>query len=223
MLEQFKTYTNSRYQRVYNHMNLYRNDLDYKGDDYMVNLHFGEFFKDFLNDFICKLLTELVNKSITNYFIGFGIDHDATLLNAMGNSTNSSYHFIDKIEHSGFVYGEILHGIVYKLLFNVQIEVTNGFIYDYKNNMWVSSLNIGNIVSETSKIYHIISDNSSLCRALVKADQKVYDENGNEAIMSHGYSAFNEGATECLDKYIYRQKTMQLLYKVNNYNNNVFL
>jgi hypothetical protein len=165
-------------------------------------------------------LTELVNKSITNYFIGFGVDHDATLLNAMGNSTNSSYHFIDKIEHSGFVYGEILHGIVYKLLFNVQIEVTNGFIYDYKNNMWVSSLNIGNIVSETSKIYHIISDNSSLCRALVKADQKVYDENGNEAIMSHGYSAFNEGATEGLDKYIYRQKTMQLLYKVNNYNNN---
>jgi len=163
-------------------------------------------------------LSELVNKSITNYFIGFGVEHDAVLLNAMGNSTNSSYHFIDKIEHSGYVYGEILHGIVYKLLFNVQIEVTNGFIYDYKNNMWISTLNIGNIVSESSKIYHIISNNSGLCHVLVKAEQKVYDESGNEVIISHGYSVFNEGVTENLDKYIYRQRTMQLLYKVNNYN-----
>jgi hypothetical protein len=67
MLEQFKTYTNSRYQRVYNHMNLYRNDLDYKGDDYMVNLHFGESFKDFLNDFICNLLRDLFNNKFKDH------------------------------------------------------------------------------------------------------------------------------------------------------------
>jgi len=67
MLEQFKKQTYSRYQRVYNHMNLYRNNSDYKGDDYMVNLHFGEFFKDFLNDFICKLLTDLVNNKFKDH------------------------------------------------------------------------------------------------------------------------------------------------------------
>jgi hypothetical protein len=163
-------------------------------------------------------LSELVNRSINNYFVGFGVDHDAVLLNTLGNSTKSSYHFIDKIENSGFVYGEILHGIVYKLLFNVQIEMTNGLIYDYKNNKWVSCLNIGNIVSEMNKIYHIVSDNAGLCHLLVKADQKIYDENGIEAIMSHGYSVFNEGATEGLDKYIFRQRTMQLLYNVNSHN-----
>jgi len=165
-----------------------------------------------------RYLSELVNKSINNYFVGFGVDHDAVLLNTLGNTTNSSYHFIDKVENSGFVYGEILHGIVYKLLFNVQIEMTNGLIYDYKNNTWVSSLNVGNIVSEMNKIYHIVSDNTGLCQLLIKADQKIYDENGVETIMSHGYSVFNEGTRENLDKYIFRQRTMQLLYSVNNHN-----
>jgi len=96
--------------------------------------------------------------------------------------------------------------------------MTNGLIYDYKNNTWVSSLNVGNIVSEMNKIYHIVSDNTGLCQLLIKADQKIYDENGVETIMSHGYSVFNEGTRENLDKYIFRQRTMQLLYSVNNHN-----
>ena len=69
-----------------------------------------------------------------------------------------------------------------------------------------------------NKIYHIVSNNAGGCHLLVKADQKIYDENGVEAIMSHGYSVFNEGAKENLEKYVFRQRTMQLLYKVNSHN-----
>ena len=39
-------------------------------------------------------------------------------------------YFIDKLENSGYVYGEILHDIVYRLLKNIQINVENGFIYE---------------------------------------------------------------------------------------------
>jgi hypothetical protein len=163
-------------------------------------------------------LCELVDKSICNYFIGFGVEHDAVLLNALGNSNKSSYHFIDKLENSGYVYGEILHEIVYKLLFNVKLEITDGLIYDYKNNLWVSSLYIGNIVSEANKVYHISRSSLKGCRILLTADQKVYD-NDREVIMGHGVSIFDEGAVEDLTKYIFRQRTMQLLYAVNTYNN----
>ena len=165
-----------------------------------------------------ELLCELVDKSICNYFIGFGLEHDAVLLNALGNSNKSSYHFIDKLENSGYVYGEILHEIVYKLLFNVKLEITDGLIYDYKNNLWVSSLYVGNIVSEANKIYHISCSKFKTCRILVKAEQKVYD-NDREVIMGHGVSIFDEGVVEDLTKYIFRQRTMQLLYAVNTYNN----
>jgi len=165
-----------------------------------------------------ELLCELVDKSICNYFIGFGLEHDAVLLNALGNSDKSSYHFIDKLENSGYVYGEILHEIVYKLLFNVKLEITDGLIYDYKNNLWVSSLYVGNIVSEANKIYHISCSKFKTCRILVKAEQKVYD-NDREVIMGHGVSIFDEGVVEDLTKYIFRQRTMQLLYAVNTYNN----
>ncbi len=163
-------------------------------------------------------LCELVDKSIYNYFIGFGVEHDAVLLNALGNSNKSSYHFIDKLENSGYVYGEILHEIVYKLLFNVKLEITDGLIYDYKNNLWVSSLYVGNIVSEANKVYHISRSSLKGCRILLTADQKIYD-NDREVIMGHGVSIFDEGAVEDLTKYIFRQRTMQLLYAVNTYNN----
>ena len=163
-------------------------------------------------------LFALVDKSIHNYFIGFGIEHDAGLLNALGNSNKSSYHFIDKLENSGFVYGEILHEIVYNLLFDVKIEISDGLIYDYKNNLWVNSLYVSNIVSESNKIYHISCSKSKTCRILVKAEQKVY-ENERQVIVGHGVSIFDEGSLEDLTKYIFRQRTMQLLYAVNNYNN----
>ena len=165
------------------------------------------------------LLCELVDKSICNYFIGFGLEHDAVLLNALGNSDKSSYHFIDKLENSGYVYGEILHEIVYKLLFNVKLEITDGLIYDYKKNLWVSSLHIGNIVSEANKVYHILRSSLKGCRILLKAEQKVYD-NDREVIMGHEILMFDESSVEDLTKYVFRQRTMQLLYAVNRYNNN---
>jgi hypothetical protein len=108
-------------------------------------------------------LGEIVDRSVTNAFIGFGIQHDTVLLNALGSGENSGYYFIDKLENCGLVYGEILHGILYKLIDNVTISVENGLIYDFKNNIWISSLNIGQIVSESNKIYHIASSNPGEC------------------------------------------------------------
>ena len=155
-------------------------------------------------------LSELVDRTVTNAFIGFGIDHDATLLNAVSNGERSAYYFIDKLENSGLVYGEILHGIVYKLLTDVEITVQNGLIYDYKNNVWVQTLKVGEIVSEANKIYHIASSTPESCSIILLA-KKTSEEDFQTHINSE------ETVSDDLTKYIYRQRTLQHLYIVGDF------
>jgi hypothetical protein len=157
-------------------------------------------------------LSGLVDRNITNAFIGFGVDHDAVLLKTVSNGDNSSYYFIDKLENAGLVYGEIIHGILYKVLSNVSIEASNCLVYDYKNNVWCSSLKIVDIVSESNKVYHVISTNPDDCSILVKAQAKQ-----NDSIMYYGFSISSEILASDLSKYVFRQRTLQLLYKINKF------
>ncbi len=114
-------------------------------------------------------LSGLIDRNITNAFIGFGLEHDAVLLKSVTNGDNSSYYFIGKLENAGLVYGEILHGILYKILSDVRIQCSNCLIYDYKNNIWCDSLKVVDIVSESSKVYHIVSTMPKDCRVYLKA------------------------------------------------------
>lgn len=153
-------------------------------------------------------LAALVDRSVTNAFIGFGIEHDAVLLNSISDGNNSAYYFIDKMENSGYVYGEILHDNIYKLLKNVNIRVDNGLIYDFKNNIWVDSLCIGEIVSEANKIYHICSNNSDECSVTITA------KNISEFTI---VVKSEESDEDDLIKYKYRQQTLQHLYIVKDF------
>ena len=160
-----------------------------------------------------EFLRTCVNDSITNVFIGFGLDHDAKLLKTISSGENSSYYFIDKLENAGLVYGEVLHGLIYKFMERVQISVTNGLIYDYTTNTWTSSLYICNIVSEAHKFYQLTSETPSECVVKVTGYNV---PNGSEftAIIP-----VQEERTD-LTNYMYRQRTQELLFKVNEYNNN---
>jgi hypothetical protein len=156
-------------------------------------------------------LQELVDQTYTNIFIGFGLDHDAKLLNIISRGIKNNYYFIDKLENSGLVYGEILHGIVYKFLENVEISIENGFIYDYNTDTWNTKLVIGDISSESTKFYHIVSNT---IYSNVKMTGKKIDD-GKKFIM---YFHLQEEEVD-LTKYIYRQRTQQMLYRINDYNN----
>lgn len=159
-------------------------------------------------------LYELVDRNITNAFIGFGLEHDATLLNSISNGDKSDYYFIDKLENSGLVYGEILHGILYKVLTNVSIECSNCFIYDYKNNIWCKSLKLSDITSESNKVYHVISCTPNDCNVFLKTES-----NQDGYLVQNGYSIFKEESNCDLSKYVFRQRTLQLLYKINKFIN----
>ena len=157
-----------------------------------------------------ELLYDLVDKTIKNAFIGFGNDHDSALLSGISCGENSNYYFIDKLENSGFVYGEILHSIVYKFMTNIRLTIQNGLIYNFKDNTWSQTLNVGEIVSESSKTFHILSLNPMDCFITVTGNTINNDktENAFELIIS------SEETTEDLTKYNYRLKTLQYLYKV---------
>jgi uncharacterized protein YegL len=146
--------------------------------------------------------------NVSNIFIGFGIDHDASLLNGISSVGKSSYYFIDKLESAGLVYGEILHSIVYKLVTNPEIIIKNGLIYDYKTNTWVDTLKICDIVSESNKIFNIASNNPQEC---------VIEING--AYISDLGIIFRSVRIENADltTHLYRQRTLQLLYEVNEF------
>ena len=100
-------------------------------------------------------LASLVDPNYSNIFIGFGLDHDAELLQALAANTNSACYFVDNIENTGLIYGEILHGILYTALYDVKIEMQNGEIYDYKTNTWSTTLEIATLNSEAKKTYHV--------------------------------------------------------------------
>jgi hypothetical protein len=145
------------------------------------------------------------------------MDHDSYLLNYLCDFDNrkSNYYFIEAIEKAGLVYGEILHGILYKHLDEFLIKIDNGFIYNYKTNQWVSHLFIGDLVGEANKNYHVISDLPSMCSIIL--DFKFQGERLCLAVEQ----LFDE--TFDFTKFIFRQRTLQLLFETQELQNKKFI
>jgi hypothetical protein len=177
-------------------------------------------------------LKKLIAPIVPNIFIGFGIDHNAYLLRELASDTRNNYYFVDALEKAGLVYGEILHSIIYRVLENTNVRVINGVIYDWKKNIWVHEIDIGDLISDNNKIFHILSDKPEDFSCVVETTdcftKEIYtlqvqntthkkyvnqNENVNQDIRVIEYDGFID-----LTKYKYRQRTQQLLFEVNTYN-----
>jgi hypothetical protein len=110
-----------------------------------------------------NILKQLIVRDVYNYFIGYGSKHDSGLLRTLSDFEKSSYHYIDAIEKAGFVFGEILHNITHKVLYNCEIVVENGVVYNYKTNLYTNKLYIGDIIAESNKVYHLFTDHPISC------------------------------------------------------------
>jgi hypothetical protein len=157
-----------------------------------------------------KELKKHVPDTSQNVFIGFGIEHDAVLLNSISENMNSSYYFIDKLEKSGLVYGEIIHEILYSLMNSVKINIRNGFVYDFKTNSWLKELNVGSLVGETNKTYHIISSEPDKCQVTIAGSKD------DETQIFHVSKLMSENINYI--KYVFRQRVLQTLFKINKIN-----
>ena len=158
-----------------------------------------------------KSLSELVNKSFVNIFIGFGLDHSMETLNGLANYIEGRYYFIDDIENGGLVYGEILYSLLYKCFDNIKIEVQNGEIYDYMKGTWEKNLYIGSLYSQANKTFHISSNTPELIEV---------DWTGTNNNIDIGFNVIFEKDKELIDlsKYIFKQKLQELMFKYSNKN-----
>ena len=166
------------------------------------------------------ILANMVDTSYPNIFIGFGIDHDATLLQTLSNHSNSNaYYNIDNIETAGLAYGEIVHSILYQALENITITINNGEIYDYRTNSWSNQLHIPSLVGEAKKKYHLRIPLSTQEQHLC-AEIRALSSQTQQRITDHvTVLPYLENAPpNDLTKYLYRQRTLELLYEVQQNN-----
>jgi hypothetical protein len=162
-------------------------------------------------------LLELVPKNCTNIFIGYGLEHDSELLSHLSSTKGNEYRFIDALEKAGLVYGEVIHSILYKAIEDITLTGVNGEIYDYKKNTWATEIQIGNLLSEQTKTFHVRSKNVDTCyisiygKTIIKTRQfqtiNIYEKQTDVSPV-HYLSGVND-----LGIYIFRQRTQELLYE----------
>jgi hypothetical protein len=176
-----------------------------------------------------NILKDFVDKNIYNYFIGYGSKHDAKLLGRLSDFEKSSYHYIDALEKTGLVFGEILHGITHKLLYNCEIIIEHGLIYNYNTNLYTNKLYIGDIIGESNKVYHLFTDNPTTCYLHLKAreldstepleihmfQETSHDLNFVNYAFRHRTLTLLDEVKQCQDKY---DNSSQHKYDVNYFN-----
>ena len=76
--------------------------------------------------------------NIENHLIGFGTQHNETLLTGLVKNSNKGgeYYFIDDFEKAGMVYGTILDSIFHRFAKNIIIASENCEMYNYIDNIW---------------------------------------------------------------------------------------
>jgi len=162
-------------------------------------------------------LKTLVPNNCANVFIGYGREHDSHLLSILGTGKSNEYRFVDALEKAGLVYGEIIHGLLYKAIEDVTITACGCDIYDYLTNTWKAEISIGNLLSEQNKTYHLRSKTSEGCcisvlgRTIVKTRQfQVLTGLIEEQIVCCSMPSL---IRPNLIKHMFRQRTQELLYE----------
>ena len=157
-------------------------------------------------------LVNMVNSGYSNIFIGYGMQHNSKLLKLLSNKgINNKYMLIDNFENTGLVYGEIVHSLLYSVLENATITMSEGsLIYDGKTNNWKQSLQIPSLISEKENIYHVKTMDTTNASCSLSGNVEEHN-NTFDCVIEQD----NELTDNDLSKYIFRQMTMELLYKAS--------
>jgi hypothetical protein len=106
-------------------------------------------------------LAEILSASAvqpTQIMIGYGTDHDsATLQSLCSHFPNSRQWFIDDIEKTGCIFGEILWSAVNAAFTKVSIKTPNAEVYDFETMQWRSEICLGDFAYDSSRTYYVRS------------------------------------------------------------------
>jgi hypothetical protein len=104
-------------------------------------------------------LASILNASAvqpTQIMIGYGTDHDsATLQSLCSHFPNSRQWFIDDIEKTGCIFGEILWSSVNAAFTKVSISTPHAEVYDFETMQWKNEICLGDFAYDSSRTYYI--------------------------------------------------------------------
>ena len=181
------------------------------------------------NDTCCNLSKTIVNTVDVQYdtiIFGFGQDHDAKTLMAIGEKPFCEYAFIAELEKAGIVYGEYIHNVLYRCIEGLTVLLQNAEIYCWKTNTWSSTLCIGNIASGLTKSYYVRTTHhvETVC-GQINGRECVLDDTHCEFMklnefetMPHLISEDGEIDANDFKDHSLRFKTLELLYEVAHLN-----
>lgn len=153
----------------------------------------------------CNLpvLVGLVSNKMSNVFIGFGLGHNAVLLSDMAKKYSDDYRFIDAVEKSGLVIGEVLSDIIHRIAKNVVITIENGLIYNYATNTWDETLYIGSLSIGKTRIFQIKS---------ATPETVIIRINGFNMNQTNISTESTLIPSQDLTEYLFRQKVQSLIF-----------
>jgi hypothetical protein len=141
------------------------------------------------------------------------------------------------MENTTMIYGETIHRYLYSAIKNAEIIIENGIIYNWKTNTWDTKLVEPVIVSESEKIYHIksknidelyielngVTDNDMNNIRLIEVIDVMPElmlvkpnDNAVNDINEENEETAHEIIPNDLSKYIFRQRTQELLFMCKN-------
>jgi uncharacterized protein YegL len=178
-------------------------------------------------------LKSLVCSEYTNIFIGFGNEHDSLLLQTLESAgTQCEYRVVDKLENSGFVYGEIVHNMLYPAIVKPQLAAhfdSDIELYDYRTNEWVKHLDLPNFAGSGEKIFHFRADADTDAKNIEISFHGVILQNEYDELIEEELDILPDliditGSTPIrtacdLTKYMFRQRTQELLFEAKECNN----
>lgn len=92
----------------------------------------------------------------TQIMIGYGTDHDsATLQSLCSYFPNSRQWFVDDIEKTGCIFGEILWSSVNAAFTKVSLSTSHAEVYDFETMQWKNEICLGDFAYESSRTYYI--------------------------------------------------------------------
>ncbi len=153
----------------------------------------------------------LAEEDTTVVTVGCGIDHDSKLLDYINPG---NYYFVDDFEKSGLVCGEFLDKQLNTLLKKVVITVENGEIFSWRENEWVTSLSVANIVAECNRTYHVRASNPAEFVVRITA---ISTKDNSSFVCEVDEKEFEQDLT----KFQFRQETLEVLSEVRLYNESV--
>ena len=94
-------------------------------------------------------------KPATQIMIGYGPDHDSTMLqNLCSQFPKSKQWFIDDVEKTGCIFGEILWSAVNTAYSNVKLS-TNVELYDFTSMSWKNEIRIDDLIYDSSRTFYV--------------------------------------------------------------------